>query len=201
MVSTSDRITSPDHTNPRRRPTPEAYPQPVGFEGAVQSACRRPEFGRPSQPVDSGDSAGVVCLWRHVPLFDEFADALAVEIQEIGYALHATNGRAPLEFVDGPVRIFAGLYRQGRRHQAAQSPQSCCARLWIRLRRLDESSVGLRKAPGAVTGNPYFSQSRQASLTQHRFGGHRAEIDRFQTLVLCWSTLAWSPRPADTSRC
>ena len=25
MVSTSDRITSPDHTNPRRRPTPEAY--------------------------------------------------------------------------------------------------------------------------------------------------------------------------------
>ena len=25
MVPTSDRITSPDHTNPRRRPTPEAY--------------------------------------------------------------------------------------------------------------------------------------------------------------------------------
>ena len=28
MVSTSDRITSPDHTNPRRRPTPEAYQEP-----------------------------------------------------------------------------------------------------------------------------------------------------------------------------
>ena len=51
----------------------------VGFEGAVQSACRRSEIGRPSQPVDSVDSAGVVCLWRRVPLFDEFADALAAE--------------------------------------------------------------------------------------------------------------------------
>ena len=28
MVHTSDRITSPDHTNPRRRPTPEAYSEP-----------------------------------------------------------------------------------------------------------------------------------------------------------------------------
>ena len=41
MVSTSDRITSPDHTNPRRRPTPEAYAPVVGMLELVGCLPRR----------------------------------------------------------------------------------------------------------------------------------------------------------------
>ena len=39
MVSTSDRITSPDHTNPRRRPTPEAYEKAARIRIHFASAC------------------------------------------------------------------------------------------------------------------------------------------------------------------
>ena len=93
------RETAPyaSETGPPRPPCScrlQTVPQPVGFDGDVQSPCRRPKFGRPLQPVDSGDWAGVVCLWRRVPLFDEFADALAAEFQEIRYTLHATRARS-----------------------------------------------------------------------------------------------------------
>ena len=141
------RETAPyaSETGPPRPPCScrlQTVPQPVGFEGDVQSPCRRPKFGRPLQPVDSGDWAGVVCLWRRVPLFDEFADALAAEFQEIRYTLHATRARAPLEFVDDPVRVFVGLYRRGRRRHAAN--------VAVELQRppLDQARQTVRKIRG-----------------------------------------------------
>ena len=82
---------------------PQTVHQPSGFACAERPTSRRPEFTQPSQPVDSGDWAGVVCLRCRVPLFDEYADALTAEFQEIAYLIHATHWRAPPEFLDGPV--------------------------------------------------------------------------------------------------
>ena len=123
----------------------QTVPQPVGFEGDVKSPCRRPKFGRPSQPVDSGDWAGVVCLWRRVPLFDEFADAHATEFQEIRYTLHATHARAPLEFVDDPVRVLppgAAAPRSKRRRRVAAPASGSGSADWAK----DPCASGKRPA-------------------------------------------------------
>ena len=47
----------------------------------------------------------LVALRSH---FHEFADALAAEFQEIGYALHPTHRRTPLKFVGGSIGAACG---------------------------------------------------------------------------------------------
>ncbi len=57
QVSTPDRTTSPNHTKPRRRPTPEAYtpahvrPYLSSFTTTLQPRCRRTVFVRPSRGI------------------------------------------------------------------------------------------------------------------------------------------------------
>jgi len=54
-----------------------------------------------------------------MPLVEEFPQVLATELQKARNVVHASHGPAPPEIVERPVPVFAGLYCQGRRHDAA----------------------------------------------------------------------------------
>ena len=66
-----------------------------------------------------GASPGPADLQGRRPFINEFVHALAAKFQKIRNAVPVAHGRAPGEIIESPIRVFAGLYRQGRRHDAA----------------------------------------------------------------------------------
>ncbi len=91
-----------------------------------------------------------------MPLVKEFPQALATELQKVRNVVHSSHGDAPPEIVERPVLVFAGLYRQGRRHDTAY--------VAVELLRpsLDQTPQPGREVRGPQESARYVSRVRRA---------------------------------------
>ena len=91
-----------------------------------------------------------------MPLVEEFLQALATELQKVRNIVHGSHGRGPPEIVERPALVFAGLYRQGRRHDAAY--------VAVELQRasLDQTPQPGREVRGPQESTGYISRVRRA---------------------------------------
>ena len=108
-----------------------------------------------------------------MPLVEEFFQAPAAELQKVGNVVHAPHGRAPLEIVERPVLVVAGLYLQGRRYDAANPA--------VELLRpsLDQTPQPGREVRGPQESTRYISRvrcAREQPVRQYRLPGIRRDI-------------------------
>ena len=83
MVSTSDRITSPDHTNPRRRPTPEAYKQAYILELQTGKVLLDRESSTPSPPVSLSKLITIYMVFEQLKLGELSLDDKSVVSRKV----------------------------------------------------------------------------------------------------------------------
>ena len=101
------------------------------------------------------------CLTRFhrqgcISFVEELAHALAAEFQKIRNMIYAAHGRAPPKVIESPARILAGLYRQGRWHDAAD--------IAVELQRpsLNEAPQSRREARGHRESARHMDRVRRA---------------------------------------